>query len=309
MSWREGEAPTIDSHLHYHTPIVYEDSDQWDWPYWKFGYRTREALFEELHVEYNSIKSAIQDPFSWHLDVCQIADLASTREEFETLLKKRRDERFEELIRAWDEIALMLITESHRFMLPRKRTDYWARFIRISRHFSYDAIVGYFGAYCKEQVVLPPPEDDENNPFLTEKAKELLRQQRLEVEKQARVSETESENAGTERFLLETVAGPSTQRGPPELQIKEPTKRDGKQPENSYRKPQMVDRATQTTTPTIMDKVVADEIPSSQATNDQKRGVKRQRQKSKPIINNPQGVRRSARLQEQAERQAKRRRL
>ncbi|KAK5637248.1 hypothetical protein RRF57_012960 [Xylaria bambusicola] len=308
MSWREGEALIIESHLHYHTPTVYEASDQWDWPYWKFGYSNREVLFQELHAEYNSIRCAVQDPFGWHLDVCQIADLANAREEFETLLKKRRDDRFGELVRAWDKIALMLITESYRFMLPRKRSDYWPRFIRISRHFSYDAIVGYFGAYCKEQNQLPPPEDD-NNPVLTEKAKNILKQHRIEVENQARAVETEPENAGIERSMPGAIAGPSTQGEPPELQMGEPVRRSEKGPENGCRKAQMVDRATQTEACIVMERVVAGGLPPPEAPDNQNRGTKRRRPKNKSMVSNPQGVRRSARLQEQAERQAKRRRL
>lgn len=284
---------TVESHLHSHTPPIDEIPGQWDWPFWKFGYGHNEALFKELHAKYNSIPCAIQDPFAWHLDVCGVADIANTREEFETLLKKRRDERFDELTKAWHDIAIMLISESYRFTALQDETDCWVRLIRISRHFSYDSIIGFFSPYCKELKQLPPMPPDW---MLTDKSREMLLKDR-----EARKKAMEAEPQPCARC---SSPGASTQHGLSGLRME-----NEKRPERDYRKPQMVDEATQTTMTLMREGIAAERIPPPQAAENPNKGVKRRRTQNKPAASNPQGVRRSARLQEQAERQAKRRKL
>ncbi|KAI1734042.1 hypothetical protein F4680DRAFT_439557 [Xylaria scruposa] len=150
MDWNE--TPTIQNHQSLHTPSPeWVDDQNWTWPFWKFGYKSGGVLFTELHAEFNSIKCAIQDPYGWHLDVCDVANTANTREEFENLLRQRQNERFIELQRTWDKTSALLVGEPSRWDTPPSRRDLWVNFIRISRNFSYDSFVGYFGAFIKDK--------------------------------------------------------------------------------------------------------------------------------------------------------------
>ncbi|TRX92176.1 hypothetical protein FHL15_007043 [Xylaria flabelliformis] len=149
MDWEE--TPTIQNHQSLHTPMPeWVNGREWAWPYWKFGFKSGGVLFTELHAEFNSIKCAIQDPYGWHLDVCDVANIADTREEFCNLLRQRQNERFTELRKTWDTTRTRLIADPKRWDIPPAARDLWVNFVRISRNFSYDSFVGYFGAYIKD---------------------------------------------------------------------------------------------------------------------------------------------------------------
>jgi len=80
--------PTIGNHMKLHTPEPdYMLDRDWRWPIWKFGYDGPKILFTTLYAEFNSLKCAIQDPYGWHSDVCDVANIAKNKEEFLTLLK------------------------------------------------------------------------------------------------------------------------------------------------------------------------------------------------------------------------------
>ncbi|KAI1747078.1 hypothetical protein F4782DRAFT_452157 [Xylaria castorea] len=150
MEWFE--TPTIQNHLRLHVPDVdWKTDESWKWPFWKFGFKSADVLFNQLHAEFNSIQCAIQDPYGWHLDVCEIANIANDREEFFSLLRKRQDERYAELERVWHKASSLMVGEPSRWDSPHPRKDLWKNFVRISRNFSYDAFVGYFGAYINEE--------------------------------------------------------------------------------------------------------------------------------------------------------------
>ncbi|KAI0407324.1 hypothetical protein F4802DRAFT_555038 [Xylaria palmicola] len=143
---------TRKTHRQFHVPPVdWEFPKEWKWPWWKFGFKSGAALFNELHAEFNTVQCAIQDPFGWHLDVCDVADLANTRQEFLDLLQKRQDERYKELDDIWSSTkATMVGCPSTWERNPQTMNALWLRFVRISRNFSFDSIVGYFGAYTKD---------------------------------------------------------------------------------------------------------------------------------------------------------------
>ncbi|KAI0438330.1 hypothetical protein F4803DRAFT_101519 [Xylaria telfairii] len=159
----EFETPTIQNHLRLHVPYIdWEIDDTWKWPFRKFGFTNGNVLFNELHAEFNSIRCAIQDPYGWHLDVCEIANATNDREEFFSLLRKRQDERYTELQRVWHKVSSLMVGEPSRWDTPQTREKLWVNFVRISRNFSYDAFVGYFGAYVKDK--------QEHTPALTNNA-------------------------------------------------------------------------------------------------------------------------------------------
>ncbi|KAI0812809.1 hypothetical protein GGR55DRAFT_637961 [Xylaria sp. FL0064] len=256
--------PTVESHLELHTPVIDAESEKWAWPYWKFDFESPAVLFNSLHAEYNSIRCAIQDPCCWHSDVCELAHVAENREQFLALLRKRQDERFKELESAWHKIAVNLIADNDLFVMPRERTDMWTRFIRITQHFSYDAVVGYFGAYVQD-------EDNASSrktpvePEFSDELKLRLQQAGARVEEQ-----------------------PDGPHHEPEITI--------------HSKPEMVDQSTQTTPPKSIQKATETKQQPHPIPKSPHRVVKRQTRRSKPAASNPEGLRRSARLQQRAER-------
>ncbi|KAJ2991412.1 hypothetical protein NUW58_g2522 [Xylaria curta] len=100
MAWRKDPRP--EDHRALHVPWVDWDVDyrHYKWHFWKFGYK-QEDIFGSLHAEYNCMAFAIQDPYAWHTDVCQLSIACKNREEFHAALIKRRDERFKEIRTAW----------------------------------------------------------------------------------------------------------------------------------------------------------------------------------------------------------------
>ncbi|KAI1194443.1 hypothetical protein F5X97DRAFT_346699 [Nemania serpens] len=157
--------PTVETHLNHHTPAPESVSDtQWSWPYWKFGYTHGGVLFTDLHAEYNSVRCAIQDPYGWHLDVSEIANQADNRETFFALLRQRQTERYAELEHAWKSTKSLLVGEPGRWDTKLRRNDLWINFVRVSRNFSFDSLVGFFGAFVKDNPYRPklpePPSHD-----------------------------------------------------------------------------------------------------------------------------------------------------
>ncbi|KAI1123084.1 hypothetical protein F5Y10DRAFT_286471 [Nemania abortiva] len=142
---------TIPGHLPSHLPPPeFVQGGEWKWPYQKFGYTHGGILFTELHAQFNSFPCAIQDPYGWHLDVTEVADIAKDRATFLALLKKRQNERFAELEKAWESMAAELIGAPSRWRLQIQDRKLWINFVRIARHFSYDSLIQYFSAYGTE---------------------------------------------------------------------------------------------------------------------------------------------------------------
>jgi hypothetical protein len=156
MTERHGPSPTIHNHLSFHTPLPERvGNEEWNWPYWKFGYDHGGVLFTELHEEFNSVRCPIQDPYGWHLDVREIAHLADDRETFFTMLRERQNERFAELRTTWENIRAQLVGRPSLWKVQLEDYQLWLNFVRISRHFSYDSFVGYFGAIVAERPQSP----------------------------------------------------------------------------------------------------------------------------------------------------------
>ncbi|KAK1761685.1 hypothetical protein QBC33DRAFT_462882, partial [Phialemonium atrogriseum] len=77
------------SHLEAHThPLDSVLDEEWKWPFSKFGYKTANVLFTNLHLEFNCIKITIQDPCTWYNNVCGVARSAENKEEFLVQLKQ-----------------------------------------------------------------------------------------------------------------------------------------------------------------------------------------------------------------------------
>ncbi|KAI0910887.1 hypothetical protein F4823DRAFT_587952 [Ustulina deusta] len=149
MEWRKN--PTPENHHALHTPWVDWSrltKSKWHWPSSKLGYSDPDVLWSSLHAEFNCMPFAIQDPYAWHSDVCELAQRSSSKKEFEAALRERRDERFAEIRSNWEKTRTQLIANPIIWKSPPTGPDRpWATFCRISRHFSFDTIMGHFGNY------------------------------------------------------------------------------------------------------------------------------------------------------------------
>ncbi|KAH8162303.1 hypothetical protein CIB48_g5944 [Xylaria polymorpha] len=102
---------------------------------------------------------AIQDPFSWYCDVTELLEASKSRDEFETALRKRRDERFKEIRTAWGKTTTELFLRPPLWEDAQMDRDIrWNSFIEISRHFSFDSILTHFGNYLPESR--PKPDEE-----------------------------------------------------------------------------------------------------------------------------------------------------
>ncbi|KAI3329706.1 hypothetical protein F4824DRAFT_481073 [Ustulina deusta] len=147
MEWRKN--PTPENHHGLHTPYVdWKCDGTWSWPFDKLCYPHPDVLWSSLHAEFNCMLFAIQDPYAWHSDVCELARISDNKKEFESALRKRRDERFQEIRANWEKTRSQLIANPIIWRSPPTGPDRpWATFCRISRHFSFDTIMGHFGNY------------------------------------------------------------------------------------------------------------------------------------------------------------------
>ncbi|KAI0966121.1 hypothetical protein F4678DRAFT_307764 [Xylaria arbuscula] len=96
---------------------------------------------------------AIQEPYAWHADVCELAWTSENKEEFEEALLKRRNERFQEIQEYWQKTTTQLGANPIIWKAPPRGPDRpWGSFCRIARHFSFDTIVGHFSNYMVEDT-------------------------------------------------------------------------------------------------------------------------------------------------------------
>jgi len=151
-------SPTAENYLGLHTPQPdYDLDDRWRWPYWKFGFESPEVLFTTLHADYNSMQFAIQEPLFWYRDVCEIANIAQNRGEFEALLEQRKQRRFDEAQSVWERAKALLTAEPSRLKNPPAAEVLWVAFITLARNLSFDSLVKYFGSYIANDNDRNPP--------------------------------------------------------------------------------------------------------------------------------------------------------
>ncbi|GAW20268.1 hypothetical protein ANO14919_097690 [Xylariales sp. No.14919] len=278
------ESTTIQNHLLHHIPRPnWSEDRQWDWPFSKFGFPGPDILFTDLHTQFNSVPCAIQDPYGWYFDVCDIANEAQDRAQFYTLLKKRQEERFAELRDAWETTKSRLAGQPSRWEVPRDRDDLWLRFIRISRNFSYDAILGYFGSYAENEL----------SPVQIEAKKQ--REARRAEHKRNNPNATREPSPGLiplPESLREDFLGVE----PPSQENTIPAAEPSMQESTSLAVELPRQRSTSP-------KQAAEAKLSRRTTGSPNKVVKRRTRRNKAAGGNPEPVRRSARLQQRAERE------
>ncbi|KAI0425149.1 hypothetical protein F5Y09DRAFT_322410 [Xylaria sp. FL1042] len=152
MEWRDN--PTPENYHRIHTPHVeWKWEDKWSWPFGKFDYGDPDVLWNSLYTQFNCMPFAIQDPYMWHADVCEIARISDTRHEFESALRKRRDERFNEIQAYWEKAKIQLVANPIIWKAPPRGPSLpWTTFCRLGRHFSFDTFIGHFANYMVDDT-------------------------------------------------------------------------------------------------------------------------------------------------------------
>lgn len=102
-------------------------------------------LFTELHDQYNTIPNPIQDKVAFHHDVYEISSRACSKDEFHSLMAKRKEQRIDELNKSLELASVKIISNPSLI-----GTDQWALAIQLFRERSLDALVGYFSSYLPE---------------------------------------------------------------------------------------------------------------------------------------------------------------
>lgn len=113
----------------------------WAWPAWKFGLKMDEE-FKQLHEQYNTFPSTIQDPQAFHRDLLRTAVTATTKEEFYEELAIRKEMRILELNTMLESLSDEIVANPSLVAAAQ-----WHHAVQIFRTGSLDSLVGYFASY------------------------------------------------------------------------------------------------------------------------------------------------------------------
>lgn len=115
------------------------------WPYWKFGLKQND-LHESLHIKYNTIPSAIQDPEAFHHDVYELSTHANSLAEFECLMEERKTLRLKELDSMLEDASFQIVGCPNLI-----GTEQWSLAVQLFRTRSLDSLVRYFASYLPDE--------------------------------------------------------------------------------------------------------------------------------------------------------------
>ncbi|KAK0744512.1 hypothetical protein B0T21DRAFT_304090 [Apiosordaria backusii] len=127
----------------------FTENSPWRWEWWKVGLAP-EDLYTKLEAKYNTVPYRIQGDEAFHHDVSDAAHEAKNIDDFYARLALRRDERLQELRKAWDSIAIKIICSPSIFGDDLDRLTHWCAFQQFTSSRSLDSIVLFFNSF------LPP---------------------------------------------------------------------------------------------------------------------------------------------------------
>lgn len=134
--------------------VDFVEEPQYQWPSWLVGHRM-DALFGELHERFNTAPLFLLDHVSFHRDVLELVIASENKAEFEARLQKRRDERLEEMTRAFDDVVGRLVIGRERLEDMRHIHN----IIDLSRDGSLDRLIqclaGFLGPRDGEEKAPP----------------------------------------------------------------------------------------------------------------------------------------------------------
>ncbi|KAK0736053.1 hypothetical protein B0T21DRAFT_411259 [Apiosordaria backusii] len=127
-----------------HEPWIpnFDGNSPWRWEWWKFG-MAPEDLFTTLDAQYNTAPFRIQGNEAFHHDVSEVAREAKTLDDFHAKLALRRDERLQELRKAWDGIFINMLYKTKVFDRHPHR---WSAFGHFVANHSLDSLVLFFNS-------------------------------------------------------------------------------------------------------------------------------------------------------------------
>lgn len=133
--------------------------DEWRWPAWKFG-MDMEDMFGPLE-RFNTYTTPLQEPYAFCLDIQDAAARSTTREELESELAKRQQQRFEELKYTFGNIALQLVMKS------TFSDAQWQRALLYFRNKSLDNVIEFFSNFRRDNGAPEPSLPDNEVPEQT----------------------------------------------------------------------------------------------------------------------------------------------
>ncbi|KAH7027237.1 uncharacterized protein B0I36DRAFT_136611 [Microdochium trichocladiopsis] len=126
-------------------PSIRNIARKWRWPADKFNMRQSD-LFRQLQPQHNTFSFTLQDPETFHRDVCELAEAAHTTDELNMMLKQRKEERLEELNRKFEATGAKLARNPYLGGEPK----HWDNMAQLFRDKSYDALVRYFATHVDD---------------------------------------------------------------------------------------------------------------------------------------------------------------
>ncbi|KAI1108579.1 hypothetical protein F5Y14DRAFT_456893 [Nemania sp. NC0429] len=117
---------------------------QYYWPAPKYGMEFDE-LFTTLNNRFNTYPAALQDFMAFHADVVELSHTADTKEALFSALELRKEQRSEELYKAWDDISIHLIGT------PTTLTgEHWGLLVDSFRTKSLDRMLAFLFHFLSE---------------------------------------------------------------------------------------------------------------------------------------------------------------
>ncbi|KAK3303005.1 uncharacterized protein B0T15DRAFT_576440 [Chaetomium strumarium] len=115
----------------------FDDNSPWRWPWWKFDMKP-EDLFTTLTDRYNTVPYKTQNYEAFHQDVNEIAAKAEDVLDFHQRRALRREQRIQEMRRAWDNIGVNVLCNSSVFDDNAARLK---AFLYFTSNLSLDALI------------------------------------------------------------------------------------------------------------------------------------------------------------------------
>ncbi|KAF5128377.1 hypothetical protein E5D57_009316 [Metarhizium anisopliae] len=125
-----------------------EDFD-WIWPAWKFDLKMDDE-FKQLHEQYNTFPSSIQDARAFHHDLLEISSNATTIEGFYRAMADRKQRRLDELNDSLGSVSVEIVANPSLMAAAQ-----WEHAVQLFRTGSLDSLVIYFTSYLAGVERLP----------------------------------------------------------------------------------------------------------------------------------------------------------
>lgn len=132
------------------SPKIQVSHDPTVWPAWKYGLKQAD-LECHLRPKYNTLSIGLQSDEAFFQDLLEVCRNADDLEELHQGLKEKRQQRYDELSAAWDEINVCVFSTPRTFD-PDEDCKKWINFARMSRELTYECILGFSSSFLLKDV-------------------------------------------------------------------------------------------------------------------------------------------------------------